>query len=389
MQTDERAARLRALPPSPFAELAARRTAAQSRGGDIIDLGIGNPDQPTPAFVVEALARSAANPAMHGYGPAKGDQDFRQAIATFFERRFDVTLDPELEVYPTIGSKEAIGHFPLAILEPGDAALIPRPGYPTYQSGTILAGGIPIYMELPRERNFLPDLHAISDEEAKRARLLYLNYPNAPTGVVATRGFFQQAVEFAARHDLIIVHDAAYIELCFGEPAPSILQVPGARARSIEFHSLSKTYNMAGWRVGFAVGDARLIAALASVKTFLDAGVFLPIQHAAAEALRRYEEVVPTLVETYRARRDTLVGGLRRLKWPQVTTPEATFFCWLNCPPGYTSEGLCARLLDEASIVMMPGRALGPSSEGYVRAALTVPEERIVEAVRRIGNLRW
>lgn len=381
------AGRLKRLAPYPFAELARKRLAAVAKGRDVIDLGIGDPDQPAPHFVTEALARHAADRATHRYGVANGDPAFRRSIAEFMQQRFGVALDPDAEICATIGSKEAIAHFPLAFVDPGDLTLVPDPSYPVYAAGTVLAGGRPVSIPLLSGRGFIPDLNAIAPRIAASARLLYLNYPNAPTGALATREFFEHAVAFARSNRLIIAQDAAYSELSFSARALSILQIPGARECSIEFHSLSKTFNMTGWRVGFAAGDARLIAGLGRVKSLVDAGVFTAIQRAGAEALRRYEEVIPQLVDSYRERRDTFITGLNRIGW-RSRAPEATFYCWLSCPSGFSSEALCARLLDEADVVMVPGNSFGDSGQGFVRAALTVPTERLVEAVRRIGLLR-
>lgn len=388
MRRYEIASRLKKLPPYLFAETDKKKKAAIAAGRDVINLGIGDPDQPTPAFIIEAMHEAAKDPATHQYALDNGDPVFRKEIAAFMDRRFGVRVDPETEVYPTIGSKEAIAHFPMAFVDPGDIALIPEPCYPPYRSGVIFSGGVPIYMDLTRENGFFPELDKVDPRDAARARLLYLNYPNSPTGVLATREFFERAVAFAQKHDLIVVQDAAYAEMSYGQPAMSILQVPGAKECSIEFHSLSKTFNMTGWRVGFAVGDARLIEGLGRVKTNVDSGIFTAIQRAGTVALRRYEDVVPALVKMYRERRDAFIGGLRQIGW-NAASPESTFYCWIPCPKGYGSEKACSRLLEEADIVTTPGNGFGRPGEGYIRATLTVPTPRLAEAAGRIGRMQW
>ena len=385
----EVADRLKRLPPYLFSEIDRKKKAALAAGRDVINLGIGDPDTPTPAFVIEALARHARDPATHTYALDEGDPGLRRAVADFMKRRFGVELDAAGELLPLIGTKEGIGHLPLALLDPGDAALVPEPCYPPYRSGTIFAGAEPIYMPLARERGFLPDLEAIRPADAARAKASYVNYPNNPTGAVAPRAFYESLVAFAEANDLVIVSDAAYTELALeGERPMSLLEVPGARARTIEFHSFSKTFNMTGWRVGWAAGAAGLVAALGRVKSNLDSGVFTAIQRAAAEALGRYDEFVPGLCATYRARRDALCEGLARLGW-EVERPRATFYVWAPVPGGGSSIEASSHILEEADIVCTPGVGFGAPGEGFVRFALTVGEERLAEAVERLAKLRW
>ena len=303
-------------------------------------------------------------------------------------RRFEVELDPNGEVLPTIGSKEALAHFPLAVLNPGDVGLVPDPRYPVYQSAVQFAGGEPFVMPLRADRGFLPDLDAIPLDVWKRARLMYLNYPNNPTAGSADLPFFERVVALAREHGVVVAQDAAYSEVYFDQPPPSILQVPGAKDVAVEFHSLSKTFNMTGWRVGYAVGGAPMLAALGQVKANADSGIFTAIQMAAVTALDGYETFTPPLRALYKERRDVLVAGLKRLGW-DVPTPEATFYVWIPCPDGLDSTSTCSRLLEEADLVTTPGLGFGESGDGYFRMALTVDIPRIGEAVDRIGRLSF
>ena len=386
--TCKRAERLQKLPPYLFAEVDRKKKAAIGAGRDIINLGVGDPDQPTPDFIIEALYRGASDPANHQYALDAGMPAFRETIAQWLERRFGVHADPKTEVLPTIGSKEAIAHFPLAVLNPGDVALVPEPGYPPYRSGTIFADAEPYLMPLKKENHFFPDFDAIPADVLKRARLIFVNYPNNPTAATATKEFYEALVAFAKKNGLIVASDAAYTEVYFGEQPMSFLELDGARDVGIEFHSLSKTFNMTGWRVGFAVGSPDLIACLGQLKSNLDSGVFQAIQVAATEALSRSDEVTPKLNEMYRRRRDVLVEGLRAAGW-KVDVPPATFYTWIAVPDGYTSTDTATKLLDEADIVVTPGNGFGPSGEGYVRATLTVSEDRLKEAVGRIAAVRF
>ncbi len=383
----ELADRLKKLPPYLFAEIDRMKREVVGTGRDIIDLGVGDPDLPTPPHIIEALHRAALDPANHRYALDLGMPALRRAIADWYGRRFGVRLDPDTEVLPLIGSKEGIGHIPFAFVNPGDAVLVPDPGYPVYQATTILAGGEPHRMPLLDERGFLPDLDAIPAEVRRRAKLLFINYPNNPTAATCDRGFFALVAEFARRHGIIVCHDAAYTELAYdGFRPPSFLELDGAKEVGIEFHSLSKTYSMTGWRVGFAVGNAEVIAGLGKVKSNLDSGIFQAVQLAGVAALDGPQDFLEEYIAIYRRRRDALVDGLRSLGW-SVAKPRATFYVWARVPGRLRSAELAGRLLKEAGIVATPGNGLGPSGEGYIRMTLTVPEERIREAVERIGKL--
>jgi LL-diaminopimelate aminotransferase len=379
--------RLQQLPPYLFAEIDRKKKAAIAAGRDVINLGVGDPDRPTPEPIVRSLQRHVENPAFHQYALDQGAPEFRQSIADFCMRRYGLDLDPNSEILPTIGSKEALAHFPLAVLNPGDVSLVPDPCYPVYRSSTWFAGGEVYSMPLERSRGFLPDLESIPDDVWKRARLLFLNYPNNPTGATVSLDFLQNVVALAREHDVVVAQDAAYNEVYFETPPPSIFQVPGAQDVAIEFHSLSKTFNMTGWRVGFAIGGAPMIAALGQVKANCDSGVFTAIQWAAKTALDGYETLAPPIRALYRERRDAFVGALRAIGW-EVAPSMATFYVWIACPHGIASIELCGRLLEEADVVTTPGIGFGKVAEGYIRAALTVETPRLLEAVERMGELK-
>ncbi len=381
------AKRLQALPPYLFAEMDRLKQEQVKKGVDIISLGIGDPDLPTPPHIVEALAKAAADPANHQYPSYEGMLAFRKAAADWYRSRFGVTLDPATEVLSLIGSKEGIGHFPLAFVNPGDVVLVPDPAYPVYQAGTIFSGGVAYPMPLTRARGFLPDLNAVPAEVLKQAKILWLNYPNNPTGAVAPREFLATAVEFAHLHGLILAHDAPYSEMAYDGYRPeSVLHVPGAKEVAVEFHSLSKTYNMTGWRVGFAVGNAAILAGLGRIKTNLDSGVFQAVQHAGMAALTGPQQCIAENCRIYQERRDVLVGALREMGF-QVEAPRATFYLWIPVPEGFTSKSFSVEILAKAGVVLTPGSGFGAAGEGYVRAALTVSLDRIREAVERIRKL--
>jgi len=381
------AQRLSKLPPYLFAEIDRMKQDAIRRGMDIINLGIGDPDLPTPPHIVARMQEASADPRHHQYPSYEGMLSFRQAVADWYSKRFGVTLDPATEVLSLIGSKEGIGHIPLAFVDPGDVVLVPDPGYPVYQAGTVFADGIPYFMPLTRERGFLPDLDAIPPEVLKKARIMFLNYPNNPTAAVAPRTFFVEAVDFARRHGLILCHDAAYSEMAYDGYLPeSLLEVDGAKDVAIEYHSLSKTYNMTGWRIGFAVGCREVLSGLGRIKTNLDSGIFQAVQEAGIAALGGPQECVDAMRTVYKARRDALVDGLSALGL-LVDRPKATFYVWIGVPDGHTSASFASALLSEAGIVMTPGTGFGRSGEGYIRAALTVDVSRILEAVERIAAL--
>jgi len=380
--------RLRNLPPYLFAESDKKKKAAIAAGRDIINLGVGDPDRPTPELIIRSLQHHVENPSFHQYALDQGSPELRRSIANFMQRRYGVSLDPETEILPTIGSKEALAHFPLAVINPGDVGLVPDPRYPVYRSSTQFAGGEPYVMPLLPERGFQPDLGAIPADILRKARLMFLNYPNNPTAGSADLNFFEHIVKLAKEHDFIVAQDAAYSEVYFEEPPPSILQVPGAKDVAVEFHSLSKTFNMTGWRVGFAIGGAPLIAALGQVKANTDSGIFTAIQMAAVTALDNYDPLTQPIRDGYRERRDVLVSGLKKLGW-DVPTPKATFYVWVPCPSGLDSSTTCTKLLDEADLVTTPGLGFGQTSDGFFRMALTVESPRLEEAVDRIGKLAF
>ncbi|HLB95051.1 MAG TPA: LL-diaminopimelate aminotransferase [Nitrospiria bacterium] len=387
MSKPKLAHRIRGLPPYLFAAMDQLKQKALQKGADLINLGIGDPDLPTPAPVIKRLQQAAENPKNHQYPSYEGLLTFREAAADWYRRRFGVHLDPKTEVLTLIGSKEGIGHVPLAFINPGDVALIPDPGYPVYHAGTLFAGGHSHFMPLKKDRNFLPEFDRIPKSILKKAKLLFINYPNNPTSATATRSFFEEVVRFARRHQLIVCHDAAYSEIYFdGIRPPSFLSVPGAKEVGIELHSLSKTYNMTGWRIGFAVGNRQILAALGMVKSNLDSGVFQAVQEAGIAALNMDDDGLEEIRKVYQERRDLLVTGLIGMGL-SVDPPKATFYVWAAVPRGLTSARFAAMLLDRAGIVTTPGNGFGKAGEGYIRMALTVPKERLGEAVTRLERV--
>lgn len=383
------ASRLKQLPPYLFAEIDRLKHEAVGQGLDIIDLGVGDPDLPTPPHILKRMAEATRDPRNHRYPTYEGLLEFRQAVAEWYWNRFSVVLDPATEVLTLIGSKEGIGHIPLAFIDAGDTVLVPDPGYPVYQAATVFAGGTPHPLPLYHSNGFLPDLDTIPTDVLLKAKMLFLNYPNNPTAAVAPEAFFVHAVDFARKHHLMLCHDAAYSEVAFDGYRPtSVLAVEGAKEVAIEYHSLSKTYNMTGWRIGFAVGNAEILAGLGRVKTNLDSGVFQAIQVAGIEALKGPQDCVADHCKVYQERRDVLVDGLKALGW-DVARPQASFYVWIPVLTGYTSTDLVKRILTETGIVTTPGVGFGAHGEGFIRAALTVPVERIREAVQRIGNISW
>ena len=384
--------RITSLPPYLFAEIDRLKAEARRKGVDLVSFGIGDPDLPTPGHIVRAGQEAMADPANHRYPDYEGLLAYRAAVCGWYERRFGVqNLDPETECVSLIGSKEGIAHIALALLDPGDVALCPDPGYPVYSVGTRFAGGIPYYLPLRAENGFLPDLESIPADVLKKAKVLWLNYPNNPTGAVADLDFWKRAVEFAARHGIVILSDNAYSEVRFDsyEP-PSFLQVPGAKEVGAEFHSLSKTYNMTGWRAGAIVGNRKLVQALGKVKTNVDSGIFQAVQRAGIAALEGDQGCVERNNEIYARRRDVLVEGLRSLGW-DVQPMKATFYLWVKTPGGAKSMDVVKRLIDEAGVVATPGVGfgLGGHGEGYVRFAITTSEERTREAVARMQKMAW
>jgi LL-diaminopimelate aminotransferase len=383
----ERANRLKELPPYLFQELDRLKAEVQAKGVDVIDLGVGDPDLPTPPHIVEALREAVKDPSTHRYPSYSGMNDFRDCVARWYERRFGVKLEPSREVITLIGSKEGIAHIPLAFINPGDIVLVPSPAYPVYHAGTVLAGGKSYFMPLTADRNFLPDLDAIPPSVAQQAKMMFINYPNNPTGATAEAEFFEKVVAFAKKYEIIVCHDAAYSEMSFDGYRPmSFLEVKGAKDVGIEFHSLSKTYNMTGWRLGFAVGNAEVIGGLGQVKSNIDSGAFNAVQKAGIVALEGDQSCVREMQRIYQERRDVLIEGLRSVGLSPFV-PKATFYVWCPVPEGTTSTGFAMTLLKEAGIVTTPGNGFGEPGEGYIRMALTVSKERIKEAVERMKKL--
>ena len=382
------AERLKQLPPYLFAELDRLKKKVQARGVDVISLGIGDPDLPTPTHIVEALARAAANPANHQYPSYEGLRAYRQAVADWYRRRNPaIELDPDTEVIALIGSKEGIGHLPWAFVNPGDAVICPTPGYPVYAAGTLFAHGEVIELYLHERDHFLVDYSKISQGILERCRLMFLNYPNNPTATCATRAFFEETVEIARAFNIIVCHDAAYSEIYYDGNRPlSFLDIKGAKDVGVECHSLSKTYNMTGWRIGWVAGNADVVAGLGKIKTNIDSGVFQAVQEAAIAALTGDQSCVADLRATYQRRRDVALAGLRKIGLTPVT-PEAAFYVWLHTPQGTTSAEFAARVLEEAGVVITPGTGFGPGGDGYVRMTLTVPEARLEEAIIRMGKV--
>jgi len=384
MTTFERAERLGKLPPYLFKEIDRKKTEMKAKGVDIIDLGIGDPDLPTPGHIIEALKEAVGNPATHRYPAYAGMPAFKKAVAQWYKERFGVDLDPEKEVLALIGSKEGIAHLPLAFISPGDISLVPTPGYPVYNVATLFAGGGASYfMPLLRDNGFLPDLSAIPDDAAKRAKVMFINYPNNPTAAVAEVDFFNRVVEFAREKGILVCHDAAYTEIAYDGYRPSsFLEAEGAKDVGIEFHSLSKTYNMTGWRVGFAVGNSDAIEGLGAIKSNVDSGVFEAVQMAGIRALLGDQSCVKDVIAVYTERRDLMVQGLRDAGF-ELDSPKASFYLWIKVPEGYTSARLATRLLEEG-VVVTPGNGFGGPGEGYFRIALTQKKERLAEAIQRI-----
>ncbi len=379
--------RLERIPPYLFAELERKIAAKREQGIDVISLGIGDPDMPTPEVVIEALQQAAADPGTHQYPSNRGRVEFREAVAAFYARRFGVALDPETEIIPALGAKECIFNLNLAFLDPGDAALAADPGYPVYTGGPLLVGADAVVMPLLPERGFAPDLDAISQADRERARLLYLNYPNNPTGAVVPDGLFERAVEFAREHDILVVHDASYTETTYdGYVAPSFLETPGAKEVGVEVFSLSKGYNMTGWRTAAIVGNPNAIELYWRLKTNVDSGMFEAVQLAAAVALEKGDDAVREMCSIYERRRDLVCGALREIG-VSVEPPKGTIYVWAPVPDAYESAAAyCEHVLEESAVVISPGGAYGPSGEGFFRISLTVPDDRLGEAVERLRS---
>lgn len=383
----EVATRIKTLPPYLFAAIDKMKQEALARGVDIINLGIGDPDLPTPTPIIDSLAQAAKNPKHHQYPSYEGMLSFRQAVADWYKRRFAVALNPADEVLTLIGSKEGIGHVHLAFIDPGDIVLVPSPGYPVYPVGTSFCGGVSHIMPLTKPNGFLPDLNAIPKDVAKKAKLMWLNSPNNPTSVIMSKEYFKRVVEFAQDNQVIVCHDAAYSEIYYdGKRPASFLEVDGAKEVGVEFHSLSKTYNMTGWRIGFAVGNKHVLGGLGRVKSQLDSGVFEAVQAAGITALGLDDSVTDDLRKIYQERRDTLVPGLKKLGL-EVDPPPAAFYIWVTVPKGYTSASFTAHLLEKAGIVTTPGNGFGAPGEGYIRMTVCTTKERLAEAVERIKKV--
>ncbi len=378
--------RLKSIPPYVFAEIGKKRQAAIARGIDVIDLGIGDPDQPTPKHIVDAMHKALDNPANHKYPVFGGLKEYKQAAAEWCQSRFGYSLDPDNEVTSLIGSKEGIHNLIMAFVDSGDAALIPDPAYPVYRTSTILAGGTPHFMPLTPDNEFIPDLDAIPQAVAEKAKIILLNYPNNPTAAVADLAFFEKAVAFAKKHDILLCHDLAYSEMTFdGYKAPSIFEIPGAKDIAIELHSMSKTYNMTGWRIGFAIGNQQAVKALAQLKSNIDTDVFRAIQLAAIAAFKGPRDHIDHCNKLYEERRDIAVAALNKLGW-KVKPTRATFYMWLPVPKGMTSAEFSNTMLDTAGVVVPPGTAYGPGGEGFFRISLCTDKLRLKEAFERMAE---
>lgn len=378
------ARRIHTLPPYLFAELDRKVSEAKARGVDVISFGIGDPDRPTPAHIVEAGQKAMADPATHQYPSYYGMPEFRAAVTGYYERRFGVSLDPATEVLPLIGSKEGIAHLATAFIDPGDSLLIQDPGYPVYQTAGLLAGGVPVSLPLTAEEGFIPQLDRVSPADAASSKVLWINYPSNPTSAVCDSEFMEQAVEFSSQNDLLLAHDSAYVELTYdGYVAPSVLQARGAKEVAIEFGSLSKTYNMTGWRVGWVVGAAPAIEAIGRVKTNIDSGIFNALQRAGIAALEGPQDCIQESIAVYRRRRDVVVGALSS-GGIEIKPPLGAIYVWVPVPAGHTSVSFCEFLLNEVGVVIAPGSGYGFHGEGYVRFSLTVRDDRVDEGMDRV-----
>lgn len=384
--------RIKKIPPYLFATIDIKKAEARAKGLDIVDLGIGDPDLPTPDFVVDAMVAAIRKPENHNYPPYEGTLAFREAVARWYQHRFGVSLDPKKEVISLIGSKEGIAHAFLTFLDPGDIALLPDPGYPAYKVNALIAGGVPYMLPAPASQNYEPDLDAIPADVIKKAKLIFLNYPSNPTGALASDAFYERAIAFAKKNNILICTDMAYSEVYFeGQKPRSILEFPGAKEVAIEFHTLSKTFNMTGWRIGMVVGNAEAVQALGKIKTNMDSGIFKAIQEAVIPALdEKADSFVAMQNAIYQKRRDIIVDGLNALGW-NMPAPKATFYIWAPVPKGYTSESFVLTLLDTIGVLVVPGNGYGDNGEGYFRISITTSEERLHEAIARLkkANIRF
>jgi len=380
--------RVENLPPYLFVEINRKIAEKKAKGEEVISFAIGDPDIPTPPHIIDRLCRAAQEPANHRYPETAGLPELRQAIAGWYERRFGISFDADKEVLPLIGSKEGIAHIAFCFIDPGDAALVPDPGYPVYSVSTMLAGGRPYYIPLKEERGFLPDLDRIPADILKTARLLWINYPNNPTSAVADLDFFNKVVKFARQHDLVVCHDGPYSEVAFDGYQPvSFLQAEGAREVGVEFHSLSKTYNMTGWRIGMVVGNATMVDALKRLKSNLDSGIPQAIQYAAIEALTASQDCIQEHNAIYQRRRDLVVEMLTNIGL-EARVPKASLYVWAKVPEGYTSMDFTADLLEKVGVAVTPGVGYGKNGEGYVRLSLTIPDVTLVKGLSRLAGWR-
>lgn len=378
------AKRVQDLPPYLFVAITKKIAEKRARGEDVVSFAIGDPDIPTPQHILDRLCVAAREPANHRYPESDGLPELRQAVSAWYEQRFGLVFDPDKEVVPLIGSKEGIAHAALCFIDPGDIALVPDPGYPVYSVGTMFAGGECHYLPLTEENAFLPDLDAVPEDIARRAKMMWINYPNNPTSAVADLAFFERVVVFAKKYDIAVCHDAPYTEVAFDGYRPaSFLQAPGARDVGIEFHSLSKSYNMTGWRVGMAVGNAEMVGALTRVKSNIDSGIPQAIQYAAIEALSADQACIGQHVSIYQRRRDLVMNTMAKMGL-RAKPPQASLYVWARIPDGYTSLDFCARLLEETSVVVTPGSGYGKFGEGYIRLSLTTPDDRLEEGLSRL-----
>jgi LL-diaminopimelate aminotransferase len=376
------------LPPYLFARIDAKRAAIEATGADVISLGIGDPDMPTPEHVVDAMARAIRDPKNHRYPDYAGSPEFRRACADYMSRRFGVSVDPEHEVLALIGSKEGIAHLVTAFVNPGEYVLAPSIGYPVYAGGATLMSANAYFMPMKEENGFLADFSNVPADVLAKAKIMFIGYPNNPTGAVATEEYFDRAIAFCREHGLLLAHDNAYWDICFdGYHAPSILERPGAKDVCIEFFSLSKPYNMTGWRIGWACGNETAVQALGTVKNNLDSGQFTAVQEAAIAALSGPQDCVEEMRCIYERRRDEIVGALRGIGM-ECNAPKATIYVWAKVPESETSESFATKLLEEAHVVVTPGNGYGPDGEGFIRISLTTPDDKLLEAVRRIEQLR-
>ncbi|MFH1784077.1 MAG: LL-diaminopimelate aminotransferase [bacterium] len=381
--------RLNSLPPYLFVEIDRKKKDLMAKGVDIINLGVGDPDNPTPQHIIKAGKKALDDPKNHVYPFGIGLKRFREAVAAWYSERFGVKLDIDTEITSLIGSKEGIGHIHLGFVNQGDVVLVPEPGYPVYNGATVLAGGVSHFMPLLEENDFLPDIESIPKEVLKKAKLMFLNYPNNPTSATANRGFFESVIKLAKEYNIIVCHDAAYSEMYYSKEKPmSFLELDGAKEVGIEFHSLSKTYNMTGWRIGWACGNKDVIKGLVKVKANIDSGAFQMVQEAAVAALTGPQNCTDKMRALYKERRDILLDGFSKLGW-KTKTPEASFYVWIKVPKGYNSIDTASIIMDKAGVVVTPGVGFGKSGEGYIRMALTVDKKRIEEALGRIGKIKW